>query len=83
MNAAELIESLAKDPMERLRWLVLSGFGIVPGSRKAMGISDWDILCCAAHMVIDSRASAANTGEQGENGSFDKERFKRLSEGQF
>ncbi len=83
MNAAELIESLEKDHMERLRWLVLREFGIIPGSKRALCISDWDILRCAAHMVIDSRDSDADIGEQGQNGSFDKERFKRLSEGQF
>ena len=83
MNAAELIKSLEKDPMERLRWLVLRGLGIIPGSRRAREISDWDILRCAAHMVLDNRDISKGTGEQGENGSFDKERFKRLSEGQF
>lgn len=74
------MEKLAQDPMERLRWLVLRDFCIIPGSRRAKAVSDEDILRCAAHMLIDSR-SFENGQERGENDSFDEERFRRLSEG--
>jgi hypothetical protein len=82
LTADELLGSLEAVPGERLRWRVLSRFGILPGSKRSREISDGDILLCAAHMVLDSRPSGARARvEAAQSLSFDEERFRALSGG--
>jgi hypothetical protein len=82
LTADELLGSLEATPGERLRWRVLSRFGILPGSKRSREVSDGDILLCAAHMVLDSRGAAgAARGEAAQNLGFDDERFRALSGG--
>lgn len=83
MTAEELLKSIGENPMERLRWRVLSSFGIFPASNRSKELSDEDLLVCGAHMVLDARKrSAAYMGNETErNGSFDEERFSCMSEG--
>ena len=79
MTAEDLLEGLRNNPMERLRWMVLREFGIIPGSRKAKSISDFDILRCAAHMVIDNEAENNKAMELYTNESFDEKKFRELA----
>ncbi len=82
MNADELIGRLAGDHLERLKWLVLREFGVLPGSKAASELSDEDFLICGAHMVLDRRLrSGVPSSEGGLNSSFDEGRFSELSEG--
>ncbi len=82
MTAEELIRQLEGSPVERLKWLVLREFGVLPGSKTAEELSDEDFIVCGAHMVIDRRMrSDAPSGEGGTNCSFDEERFSQLSGG--
>lgn len=72
-----LLDALAGDPMARLRWRVLTRFGLPPGGAA---LSDADCLFAAANMVLDARAR--RTAEQGgRNPAFDAGRFRRLREG--
>lgn len=79
MSLEELLTALAADPMERLRWLVLRRFGVLPFSEQARGLSDEDFVMCGAHMVLDARGSSrGGYDEGGVNASFDEDRFKNL-----
>lgn len=82
MTAEEIIERLEEDCLERLKWLVLREFRILPGSKMAKEPSDEDFVLCGAHMVLDNRLRAdVSNSEGGRNGSFDEGRFWALSEG--
>ncbi|PKM72480.1 MAG: hypothetical protein CVU91_08805 [Firmicutes bacterium HGW-Firmicutes-16] len=82
MTAEEIIRQLEGNSMERLKWLVLRQFGVLPRSKTAGELSDEDFIVCGAHMVIDRRLrSDAPSGEGGTNGSFDEGRFSQLSGG--
>lgn len=81
MNAEDLIKQLELDPLERLKWLVMCYFGVLPGSVAAQELSDEDYVICGAHMVIDARQrSSAYADETCVNSSFDKSRYSNLSE---
>ncbi|MEG0035744.1 MAG: hypothetical protein RR743_03700 [Oscillospiraceae bacterium] len=87
MSAAELIERLENDPLERLKWLVLREFGVLPGSESARELSDEDFVFCGAHLVLDARRAAAvrpleggTFDEGGSNEDFDEECFLKLLE---
>ena len=83
MIAEEIIERLEGDYLERLKWLVLREFRILPGSKMACEPSDEDFVLCGAHMVLDLRLrSESASAESGQNRTFDEERFLVLSEGQ-
>ena len=81
MNADELMSQLELDPLERLKWLVLCSFGVLPGSTAAQELSDEDYVVCGAHMVIDARLrSSAYFDETFVNSSFDESRYSDLTE---
>ena len=81
MTASEIIEGLKKDPLERLKWLVLKSFGVLPGSKMARELSNEDFIFCAANMVIDARgAIEEKLREGGFNATFDENRFFELGE---
>lgn len=82
MTAEEVLERLEGDYFERLKWLVLREFRILPGSKMAKETSDEDFVLCGAHMVLDNRMrSDASNSEGARNGAFDEKRFRALSEG--
>lgn len=79
MSLEELLAALGADPLERLRWLVLKRFGVLPFSEQARELSDEDFVVCGAHMVLDARGSSrGGYGEGGVNASFDEDRFNSL-----
>lgn len=81
MIAEELFRKLENDPLERLKWLVLCRFGVLPGSVAAKELSDEDYLRCGVHMVLDCRACEAICSEDEQfNASFDEERYRYLAE---
>lgn len=82
MNGAELIETLANDPLARLRWRVCREFCVLPSSPAARRMSDRQVVECGAQMVLDLRARTCPPAvERASNEGFDKERFDALSEG--
>ncbi len=82
MTAEEIIGRLETDYLERLKWLVLREFRVLPGSNTAKELSDKDFVLCGAHMVLDNRQLAEAPNSEGErNGSFDEGRFLAISEG--
>lgn len=83
MTAEDIIGRLEGDYLERLKWLVLREFRILPGSKMACEPSDEDFVICGAHMVLDNRLRSELASAEGEsNCTFDEERFSVLSEGQ-
>jgi len=81
LTADDIILQLERDYLERLKWLVLREFKILPGSKAACEISDEDFIKCGAHIVLDRKMRSANCyTERGRNGAFDDERFSKLSE---
>ena len=78
MNGAELIETLANDPLARLRWRVCREFCVLPSSPAARRMSDRQVVECGAQMVLDLRGHSL---EAGRNGGFDEKRFAALLEG--
>lgn len=73
MTIDELMSD-AERPANRLRWLVLSRFCILPFSAEAEMISDEEILKMAAQMQLDRNKGA----EQHKNPSFSEERFAEV-----
>lgn len=81
MTAMEFLAALEKDKLERLKWLVLREFGVLPGSEAARQLSDEDYLRCGAHLLLDLRQSRDRTNdEEAKNSAFDAGRFLELSE---
>lgn len=83
MEASEkLMEKLAGDCMERLRWVVCRRLGILPGTPGWRFMSARRVLKYACHMALDARENGARMpGAQRESGSaaeFDMERFRAL-----
>lgn len=73
MTARALIESARSDPMQRLRWIVLRAFNVLPCSEEAGKMSDELCLAYAAQLVLDRRGGADNPG-------FDEDRFAKMKE---
>ena len=71
----ELLRGVRSDSMERMRWLVLREFGVLPNSRAARKMGDGDVLFCAMNMLLDRRSVGA--GDES-NPGFDPARFQRL-----
>lgn len=68
--------------MERLRWLVLRAFGVLPGDAAARNMTDADFVRCGLQMLIDQRRrSGAGTDEAGGNPGFEQEKFDALGGG--
>lgn len=81
MNAEELIGQLELDPLERLKWLVLCFFGVLPGSAASQELSDEDYIVCGAQMVIDARRRSSDYEDEAYvNSGFDESRYLYLSE---
>ncbi len=78
MTAQELIAALDAGPMERLRFVVLREFGVLPCSRAARRMSDADCLRIAAHMAAGIVGADRNEGAECYNSAFDERRFKQL-----
>lgn len=78
MMTERLLEALAGDARERLRWMVLREFGVLPGSRQAEALTDRELLRCAGHMVLDRRRQERRGGEDGDNPAFDTARYEAL-----
>lgn len=64
---------MQQDAMERLRWLVLREFRVLPGCECARQLSDGDILFAGVNMVLDMQLAGGET-----NPDFDGERFERM-----
>lgn len=78
-----LLEELAGDSLERLKWLVCRRLGILPGSWLWHSMTARRVLRCACHMALDarSRGGFADGGAESERGAaegFDWERFREL-----
>lgn len=75
MDCGELLASLERDSMARLRHLVLERAGICPLSFRARLISDRQIIAYACFMALDRSGDVPE-----ESGSFSRERFERMKE---
>ena len=81
MTAADVVSRFAGDELDRLKWLVLREFRVLPGSKEAKELSDEDFLFCGAHMVLDlSPCPKRLPHDGGENEAFDIKRFNALLE---
>ena len=80
MMTEELLETLGSDAKERLRWMVLREFGVLPGSREARALTDTELLRCAGHLVLDMRWGRRRDEESEQNTAFDAARYERLKE---
>ena len=74
----KLISELGKDSLERLKWLVLREFSVLPGSRAARKMREGDVIFCAVNMLLDRRRGGA---ERDENPVFDNGRSRELGGG--
>ncbi len=77
MTERQLLDALAQDSLQRLRWRVLSHFNIMPYSREARRIKNRHVILAAAHMVLD-KTSASETNAAYVNSNFDQSRFLNL-----
>ena len=80
----KLLEELAGDSLERLKWLVGRRLGIVPGSRAWRRLTARRVLRFACHLALDAR-ERGDSGrfdnrdeERGTAAGFDMERFREL-----
>ena len=69
-KALQDLKRRASDPMERIRWKVLSRFHALPNSRAARRMGDGDFLYCWIHMLLDWEEEDDDWQEQSQNGSF-------------
>ena len=63
------------EAIERLRWLVLREFRVLPGSEAARQVRDEDIIFAGVNMVLDMEG-----GGREENHGFNETRFRELKE---
>lgn len=54
-SGSRLRELLADEPYERLKWKVLSRFGVLPSEQRARDMTDGDFLYCVAQMTLDEQ----------------------------
>lgn len=73
-----MMSKRAQRPIKRLRWKVLSRFGILPGGLMDALVSNRRVILCAQNMLMDM---GTEPEEQLENPEFDRVRFERLGEG--
>ncbi len=66
---------IRQEAVERLRWLVLREFRVLPGCEAARQLRDEDLIFAGVNMVLDMQA----VGRE-ENPAFDEERFSKLKE---
>lgn len=80
----KLLDELAGDCWERLRWVVCRRAGILPGSRLWRFMTRRQMLSLACHLALDTRESgsggtdADGDRERALNADFDMDRFRRL-----
>ena len=76
-----ILDRLAAQPYERLKWRVLRAFGALPTEERAREMTDEDYYYCALHLALDGREAAgqrrAEEIERGVNASFDMAEFER------
>ena len=77
----EILDRLAAQPYERLKWRVLRAFGALPTQARARLMTDEDYYYCALHLALDGRETAgqeaAEEVERGVNAAFDPQEFER------
>ena len=56
-NGRELESLLRQEPYERLKWKVLTHFGVLPSEQRAKEMTDGDFLYCVAQMTLDEEES--------------------------
>lgn len=72
----------AEGGMERLRWLVLRSFGVLPGDASARSMTDADFVRCGLQMLLDLRQRTdGKADESGGNPAFDAQKFDALGGG--
>lgn len=77
----KLLEELAGDSLERLKWLVCRQLGIRPGSWGWHTMTARRVIRFACHLALDARGSGASLdgGAERETAEgFDLERFREL-----
>lgn len=80
MTGRELVGALKLTQMERLRWLVLQEFSVLPGSREARRMTDGRCLRIAAMLAAEKESGFYGEAEC-KNSAFDEEKFRKLREG--
>lgn len=91
----KLIAQLEEKPLERLRFRVLREFKTLPSAPAAKAMSDWDVILCGIHLLLDAKeAVQTSSKEEGvytmdlpevdmfENPSFDIETFCQRQRGE-
>ena len=68
----------AAEGMERLKWLVLKRFSVLPGDRAARNMRDADYVWCGLQMLLDAAPGGTPKGETGGNPGFSPEKFEAL-----
>lgn len=76
MSGEELLSAVEKDPVGRLKWIVLRRLGVSPLSWQARFFSGRRAVICACNMILDRRG--ALTARKAENGSFDMDKFEEM-----
>ena len=72
----------ASGSMERLKWLVLRRFSMLPGDRAARNMTDADFVWCGLQMLLDAGEMPEGLSREGSvNAQFDAARFERLGVG--
>ena len=72
----------AADGMERLKWLVLRAFSVLPSDAAAEKMTDADYVWCGLQMLLDAaQKQSAPADEAGGNPGFAPERFEELGGG--
>jgi len=71
-----LLDALANDSMQRLRWRVLREFNTLPGSQDALSLSDKDTVLAGLNMLLDLGARTSPYSEYEYNPSFDPQLFQ-------
>lgn len=67
---------------DRLRWLVLRHFGVLPGSHTERGMKPEDFIFAGINMVLDSGDTARkDTSTPSVNPGFDEARFLSMKGG--
>lgn len=77
----ELLEELAGDSLERLKWLVCRELGIAPGSWGWYSMTARRVIRFACHLALDARRRGGSFDADAERetaAGFDLERFREL-----
>ncbi|MGN1002557.1 MAG: hypothetical protein ACI4PC_07270 [Oscillospiraceae bacterium] len=77
MGGEELLAAVERDPVARLKWIVLQRLGVSPVSWQARFFSGRRAVACACQMILDQRGASALPPET-VNGSFDPAKFEEM-----